>query len=54
MPYNVAGRHCVTFVQGALRTAGIDPYGDVLTRFPVSFYDALKALRDAGADSTKG
>ena len=47
--YNLlSGRHCGGFVQGALRAGGISPFGDVAG--PGSFFDALKALNDAGVD----
>jgi len=47
--YNLlTGRHCGGFVQGALRAGGISPFGDVAA--PGSFFDALKALNNAGVD----
>jgi hypothetical protein len=47
--YNaLSGRHCGGFVQGALRAGGISPFGDVAS--PRAFFDALKALNDAGVD----
>ncbi len=46
--YNLAGRNCGGFVQGALRAGGISPFGDVAS--PRAFFDALNALNDARVD----
>jgi hypothetical protein len=47
--YNsLSGRHCGGFVQDALLAAGITPFPKVAN--PGSFFNALKALNDAGVD----
>lgn len=49
--YNIlSGRHCGGFVQDALRAGEIDPLPTVLS--PAGFFEALRALRDAGMDFT--
>jgi RHS repeat-associated protein len=50
--YALSGRHCGDFVQGALRAAGIDPFGDVLS--PDSFFNALQAMQNSGVDFSAG
>jgi hypothetical protein len=50
--YALSGRHCGTFVQDALRAAGIDPFPNVVS--PKSVFEALRAMQYAGVDFSAG